>query len=253
MVWLDTPSSDAKGIATSGITSSPVIDRGFKIQTGRKYMIQKHFILPLLAAVISLSFAAGTALSQQQPIANYYKKGVELYNAGDYQNAKKYLEFVISKQPNSPHARSYLAKTNLAIKQGRKPKNSIENALSNLKLPVIDFSDASLGDVLDYLAKRSEELSGGKIAANFVYKGTPEQKQNLKVTLKLRDVPMTEVIRYVGGLTETQFTYEEHAVVGTPFGGAASSEPASTPAAANQEPAKTVNPLPGTPAPSPFQ
>lgn len=49
-----------------------------------------------------------------------------------------------------------------------------------------------------------------------LYKGSNADKESKMVTWKLGNVPMTEVIRYVGQLTGTKFKYEEYAVVGIP-------------------------------------
>ena len=46
--------------------------------------------------------------------------------------------------------------------------------------------------------------------------GTPEQRRDTLVTLSLRNVPMTEAIRYVGQLSGTHIKYEEHAIVADP-------------------------------------
>lgn len=224
----------------------------------------KIILIGLSLATAFAGFGEG-ALGQQQPpkkktLGDYYNEGIALYQAGNYAEAKKYFDFVVSKNPKSPHARAYLAKTNLALKQNLKPKFDLEGKLAKVIVPAVDFSEASLGDVMDYLSKRAEELTDGKVVANFIYKGTAAQRSGSFVTLKLRDVPMNEVIRYVGNLTNTRFDYEEHAIVGTPANQAAA--PATQPAKAEtgaenngfEKPKGGVTPLPNSgPAPNPFK
>jgi hypothetical protein len=62
----------------------------------------------------------------------------------------------------------------------------------------------------------TDELTGGKLHPNFIYKGSSEDRTRPQITLRLANVPVSEVIRYVGELTGTSFAFEPHAVVGTP-------------------------------------
>jgi hypothetical protein len=76
---------------------------------------------------------------------------------------------------------------------------------------------------------------------NFIYKGTPEQRTATLITLSLRNVPLSEAIKYVGELSRSKVRYEPHAVVIDPNPGA------ETPAASGGTPA----PAPGFAAPAP--
>ena len=52
-------------------------------------------------------------------------------------------------------------------------------------IPQLNFTDAPIGDVLQYLTSRTEELTEGKFVPNFIYQGTPEQRQNTTLSLNL--------------------------------------------------------------------
>ena len=106
---------------------------------------------------------------------------------------------------------------------------ALEAKLAQIVIPGVMFEATHLGLVFEYLTQKSEELSGGKVVANFIYKGTDEEKTRKLVTLNLRNAPFTEVVRYVGQLTDTVFTYEEFAIVGKPAGAAPA--PPATPTA----------------------
>ena len=90
-------------------------------------------------------------------------------------------------------------------------KDSIEK---NDNVLIIDDLIATGGTA--EAAAKLVEISGGKVVANFIYKGPADDKQTKTVSLRLSNVPLTEVIRYVGQLTSTKFRYDEFAVVGIP-------------------------------------
>lgn len=172
-------------------------------------------LVAFLALLIPLFLAVAPA-GAQNSVQDLYKQGVSLYEQERYVEALAIFENLVRARPDFVYGRSYLAKTKAAIAANRGSSNDLEGALAKIRIPQINLVDAPIGDVLQYFRDRAEELSGGKVVPNFIYKGTPEQRENTLVSLNLRDVPMTEAIRYVGQLTRTRFTYEEHAVVADP-------------------------------------
>jgi len=145
------------------------------------------------------------------------------YDAENYEKAAVGFRKVLKYQPSYVYARKYLTQTEALLKKG-KTVVTLESKLSQLEVPSVEFDNASLGTVMSYLSQKAAEVSGGKVVANFIYKGPREDKESKMVTLKLGNVPMTEVIRYVGQLTGTKFKYEEYAVVGIPALSAAREE-----------------------------
>lgn len=183
-----------------------------------KYLRPSNLIVAVLLSVsLQSSFAQGN-------LQDTYNQGVLLYNQGKYGEALMNFEKVLAERPDFVYARNYLAKCQTAITKGLGPKNDLEGRLAKVIVPEINFSDAPLGDVLDYFSSRAVELSGGSISLNFLYKGTSEQRLRTLITLNLRNVPISEAIKYVGQLSGSTVKYEEHAVVITP----ASSTPAAT-------------------------
>lgn len=164
----------------------------------------------VIAGMMSAMVAAPSNL---QKIFNDAKAN---YEAGEYEKAAVGFRKVLKYQPSYVYARKYLAQTEAKIKKGTKPAISLEDKLAKIKVPSVAFEGASLGDVLTFITAKSSEISGGTVVANFIYKGPKSDRDTKTVTLKLNNLPMTELIRYVGQLTSTRFKYEEFAVVGTP-------------------------------------
>jgi len=164
----------------------------------------------LTAGMISALVAAPGGLQKT------FNDAKAAYIAGEYEKAAIGFRKVLQYQPGYVYARKYLAQTEAKIRSGAKITVSLEDKLAKLNVKSVAFEDASLGMVITYLSQKSAEISGGKVVANIIYKGPREDKESKMVTLKLSNVPMTEVIRYVGQLTGTRFKYEEYAIVGVP-------------------------------------
>lgn len=177
-------------------------------------MKKTHSLIVLIALAFAFLIPCGTAKAQGFRAA--YDEGVRLYDEGDFQGALARFEIAVRANPRSPHARSYMLKSKSAVARGLGSKNTIEGDLAKIIIPQINFEDAPIGDVLEYFAARAEELSKGKFRPNIIYKGSPEQRNNTLITLSVRNVPLTEALRYVGQMTQTHFAYEEHAVVADP-------------------------------------
>ena len=131
--------------------------------------------------------------------------------------AKAGLERVLSSDPRHTTARAYLSRINYQLKAGAdKGVNSLESKAAALILPTIEFQDATLGSVIEFLPKKAAELTEKKFEPSIIFKGPAEELERKKVTLRLVNIPMSEVLRYVGELTEVKFVYEKHAIVATP-------------------------------------
>ncbi len=170
--------------------------------------MKTHFLLRLGLCLFFLSPALAQGPSAQQ----IFQEGVGLYKAERYAEAKVRFERVLRAQPNYAPARSFLARTNLAIAKGGPKLPGLDQKLQGLMLPQLNFDEAPVGDVLDFLAKRVTEISDGKVGANVIFKGTEEERAR-PITMQLRNVPVTEAFRYVTEVSRLQLRYEPHAVV----------------------------------------
>lgn len=191
----------------------------------------------IIVALIATLFISLAPTAQGQSLQQVFNDGVTLYNQKDYTAALQKFEQVLRAKPTYVYARNYIGKCKAEIAKGAGQKNDTEAQIAQIVIPEINLSDAPIGDVLLYLSSRAEELSGGKMVPNFIYQGTSEQRQNTLISLNLRNVPMTEAIRYIGQLSRSDFRYEAHAIVVTP----------RTPTISNSAPA-----LPATPVKSVF-
>ena len=95
-----------------------------------------------------------------------------------------------------------------AIRGGRE---KITEKLRTLKLPRVDFTNATLDEVIEYLRITSKDLDPEGKGVGFVIKAADDTRSR-SLSLNLRDVPLEEVLRYATEMTGSSFRVEEHAV-----------------------------------------
>lgn len=206
----------------------------------------------------SIAFTAillGLVLLQIQPASaqnnaqTVYNQGVLLFNQNKFEEALLLFEQVLQTRPDFVYARSYAAKCKAAIAKGSVSKNDLEGKLSKIILPEVNFAEAPLGDVMEYFTSRAQELSNGTIVVNFIYKGPAEDRSKVLISLSLRNVPMSEAIKYVGQLSRSRIKYEPHAIVidpspeAAPAVAPADQTTATTPFGAPAAPTQPKNPF----------
>ena len=189
-----------------------------------------RFLAFALAITVSLIASPLVADEGKRTLKQVYEDGVKHYQSADYASALKEFETYLKHQPAHPYARSYAAKCRQKIREGVKPVQTLEPQLMGLMIPEINFENTELGMAMEFLTQKSEELSNGKVVANFIFKGDESLKSSKTVTLKLRNAPFLDVVRYLGQLTQTRFTYEQFAIVGTPLGGTTTTPATPAPA-----------------------
>ena len=197
-------------------------------------------LIPAVFLTFALAFVAvGPVGAQQQQkkvtLQSVFSKAEADFKAGKYEEAKGGYQAVLKARPGYVYARQGLAKTENALRNPPKQNKTVEASLSALTVPKFKFEGASFGTVLDYLTEKSTEISGGKVTANFIYKGPAEDREKKLITLSLANVPLTEVIRYVGAQAGVRFAYDKYAVVGTPLVEAQKAEAVEAVEAAKEE------------------
>lgn len=174
---------------------------------------------PGIAALLigTLLLVCGASMGWAQSTQEMFEEAKKAYYRGDLELARAGLERVVSIDPRHSTARAYLGRIQHQIKeQGNKGGNSLEAQMAAVIIPSIDFKEATLGSIIEFLPAKAAELTEKKFEPSIIFKGDPEELERKKVTLKLSNVPMTEVLRYVGELTEVKFVYEKYAVMATP-------------------------------------
>lgn len=90
-------------------------------------------------------------------------------------------------------------------------RETITQMLRTLTFPTVDFAGATLDEVAELLRVRSRDLDPRGKGVNFIINLPPEARGK-PVSLKLNNVPMEEVLRYVSETCGVTYKIDEHAV-----------------------------------------
>jgi hypothetical protein len=178
--------------------------------------------LPLLGGFALLVLSVASVAESTREILTQAQVA---YQKGEVETAKKLFKAVLQADPRNPTAISFLRM--IAGSEKTKPAGaSIQKQLETLIVSKVDFKEATLGSVLDFLKQTAAKNSDGKIAVNFVVQLPEDQLQSKPVTLSLTNVPMSEVLRYLGALADIDFAYEKYAILVKPHVAAPQTAPA---------------------------
>jgi len=104
------------------------------------------------------------------------------------------------------------------------PKPAEESPASKIIFPSIEFRDATLNECIDFLRIKSRELDPDKKGVNIILK--PGGESSVRITLSLKNVPLSEALRYCAELSNQTLTSDAQSYFVTPASVAA---PAKTP------------------------
>lgn len=178
---------------------------------------------------VILGIALLTSVSFGESAAQLLSEAQAAYLRGDLEAAKRNFELVNQLEPRNATAIGYLRMIKAKEAKGGGGAK-LEKQLQSVILPQVQFREATLGSALDFLKQQVTKLTDGKLAVNFVLQLPEETVKTTQVTLNLTNVPFTEVLRYVGTLTNVTFSYEQYAIAVKPK--AVSVTTANAPAAA---------------------
>ncbi len=97
---------------------------------------------------------------------------------------------------------------------------TLEQKLKDITIPFVEFSDTPLKDALAFLQQRSVELDVNEpdpAKKGFNIISNAEGTDDIRITLRLTNVPMTEALRYTTSLAQLKFKVEPNAVVILPL------------------------------------
>ncbi len=162
-----------------------------------------------LVGAVSLALASGAVAENVQKLLT---EAQTAYMRGDVDNAKATFEMINKLDPKNQTAIAFLRR--IQVEQAAKGgASSNEKKFAAVMIAKIEFKDATLREALEFLRKKVNELPGDKPQVNFVMQVPEEQVATAKVTLNLANIPFTEALKYVGGLANVTFSYDQYAIV----------------------------------------
>lgn len=139
------------------------------------------------------------------------------YNTGRDQQRSRMLNQVNAAWENPPATTNLSSLFGAADPKGavagvrRGGRETIQRKLREMVIAQVDFTEATLGEVMEYLRVRSRDLDPTGKGVDFV-NSVPADQPMKPISLNLREVPVEEVLRYVSDIAGITYKVEEFAV-----------------------------------------
>lgn len=134
--------------------------------------------------------------------------GAEAFAKNKDAESRAIFEAVLAAEPANKAAKNYLALLNKRKSAGA---TSVEAALQQVVLPMVNLREASPREAVAYIGQQVVKLTEGRQTMNVVWL-VPDTMQVSPVTLQLQGVPATEALRYITASAGLVLTYDAHAV-----------------------------------------
>jgi tetratricopeptide (TPR) repeat protein len=137
-------------------------------------------------------------------------------SAYDHQRAKMLAQVDESWEDKTPVQGSAVA---FDYGIGRSPGAYLTEKMNKIILPKVELRGATIEQAIDYLrVKMREADTSGDASKGFsILLRTGNAPSNASISLDLKDVPMSEALRYVTELAQMKYKVEAHAVLVTPL------------------------------------
>ncbi|MBB5033473.1 Amuc_1098 family type IV pilus outer membrane protein [Prosthecobacter vanneervenii] len=104
---------------------------------------------------------------------------------------------------------------------GRSPGAYLTEKMNKIVFPSVKFDNATIDEAIEFLRVKSRDLdtfteAGGVKGVNIILR-QGEAPSNASISLDLKDVPMSEALRYVTELAQMKYKVEAHAVLVVPL------------------------------------
>jgi hypothetical protein len=159
--------------------------------------------------------ATGPAANQPQlSPSEQLQRDVTLFLQGNqFDLAEARVKQSLLRDPNDPVALSLLKRVQDVRNEvmGR----ALRQKMDGMVLEEVHFTGAPVSAVVEYLQDETKRFSENGAAVNIVL-NVPQGIENSPVNLRLRNVPILEVLRYVCEATRLNFRVDQHAIVISP-------------------------------------
>lgn len=165
----------------------------------------------IVLAVIALAAPAASAQSSAKQAEAYYQKGLAAERAGDPDTAKAAYEAALKLHPGHANARYRAGQVKINA-------SSIKSAATKAKIgavtiPVYQLEDATVQEAIQALGLAIEKASEEKIAPNFIIEDPNGKLAATRISMQLKNIPVSAVLEYIHSQAKTKARYDEHAVV----------------------------------------
>ena len=171
-------------------------------------------------------FADPDSDAKAKQIADLYQTGLSALKSGQRETAKRAFEGVLKLQPKNGHARYQLATLDQNFDRVMLKKR--QQDFANTRLKEVYFDNASLSEALESMDRLASEASANNFSPNFILQDPDKKFGDKRISLQLRNVPLSTVLKYVLETVKGNARYDEHATVIMPRAGLAKPDKAAS-------------------------
>ena len=174
-------------------------------------------ILILVVATVTAVMAAPPAApappaeSAAQQATALYAKGIAAEESGDVAAARAAYTKALQLNPELANCRYRLKE--LELNSPKVAAKGREVSLGKIMVPEFHLEAATLQEALDALSLIITKESKGRTAGNFVVQDPDGKLAAAKLTLNLKNVPVSAVMKYLTTQANAKVHYDEHAIV----------------------------------------
>lgn len=161
-------------------------------------------------AMVTGSFAE----SPSQQADAFYQKGQAAEKSGDPSAAQKYYTSALKADPNNANVRYSLGQ--LKIHSASIAAKGREEKFGAVMIPVFQLSEATLAESLEALSVIVAKESKNTVTPNLVIQDPKGLLIHTKISLNLKNMPATGVLKYLLDQSKAKVRYDDYAMVVTP-------------------------------------
>ncbi len=164
----------------------------------------------LVLFTLSFCFSNLSAQTAQQ----FYNLGEAALRAKNLEKAKSAFESALEKDPNHFNARYALEQ--IEASSGALATEKKYEVFNKVVIDEFKLEGASLEEALELLQKKVELATKGAEVKNFIVKDPTGKFAAKKITLNLKAVPASAVLKYISEAAAANIAYGQHGIIVTP-------------------------------------
>jgi hypothetical protein len=166
-----------------------------------------------LVVLIVMAIGSHPAFAETpaQKAEAWYQRGLAAEKSGDPDTAIAAYKSAL--KLHAGHAKARFQLGEVKINTGSIKADAAEAKIGGIMIPAYQIEDASVQEALGWLAALIEKQSKEEITPNFVVEDPTKKLTDAKITMNLKNVPVSVILEYIHAQTHTKIRYDEHAVV----------------------------------------
>lgn len=141
----------------------------------------------------------------------WYQKGLAAEKAGDASTA--IAAYKAALELNSNHANARYRAGEVKLNANSLKATAMEAKIGGVMIPAFQVENITVQEAMDVLTVAIEKQSKEEIAPNFVIEDPNKKLAEVKITLNVKNLPVSAILKYIHAQSNTHARYDEHAVV----------------------------------------